>query len=72
MFIDRTEAILHRILVMVMVFKYTVPDDNEEDNEDDGEDDNEDGIHPEYQRRIYLLVNPPLVYPPGRHHHHVG
>ena len=30
------------------------------------------GIHPEYQRRIYLLVNPPSVYPPGCHHHHVG
>ena len=25
-------------------------------------------------QRIYLLVNPPLVYPPGfgHHHHHVG
>ena len=37
---------------------------------DDYDDDDGDGIHPEYQWRIYLLVNPPLVYPPGHHHHH--
>ena len=30
------------------------------------------GIHPEYQRRIYIWVNPPLLYPLGHHHYHVG
>ena len=40
-------------------------------NESDDNDDHNDGIHPEYQRRIYLLVKPPLVYPLG-HHHDVG
>ena len=36
---------------------------DEHDDDDDG-----DGIHAEYQRRIYILVNPPLEYPSGYHH----
>ena len=52
-----------KILMMMMM---GVADFNSLDDDDD----DFDGIHPEYQWRIYLLVNPPLVYPPGHHHHH--
>ena len=31
----------------------------------DDADDGDDGVRRIYQRRIYLQVNPPLVYPPG-------
>ena len=51
--------------------RYHDDDDLDDDDDDlDDDDDDFDGIHPEYQWRIYLLVNPLLVYPPG--HHHVG
>ena len=45
-------------------------DKNHDDHDDC--DDHHDGVRRIYQRRIYLLVNPPLVYSPGFGHHHVG
>ena len=48
------------------------PDDNDDS---DFADADENGVRSIYQRRIYLQVNPLLVYHPGfdhHHHHHIG